>query len=127
MQVSHMTSALSRRRGLPPSLLVASLGSLAVAVIAFAVSFGLLGWTLQPLWTVSVLAVTAAIAERASVQLIRGVAMESSISNLLVLFSAVLFGPLVAMLVGAVSMLGAFRSPYLNCGSYTHTRPINIA
>ena len=85
------------------------------------------GWTLEPLWTTAVLATTAAIAERASVQLIRGVAMESSISNLLVLFAAVVFGPLVAMVVGGASMLGAFRAPYLKRGTYTLTRMVNGA
>ena len=60
-------------------------------------------------------------------QLIRGVAMESSISNLLVLFAAVVFGPLGAMVVGGASMLGAFRAPYLKWGTYTLTRTVNGA
>jgi putative nucleotidyltransferase with HDIG domain len=53
--------------------------------------------------------------------------MESSISNLLVLFAAVLFGPLVAMVVGAASMLGAFRRPYMKWATYTLTRAITGA
>ncbi len=47
--------------------------------------------------------------------------MESSISNLLVLFGAVLFGPLAAMVIGAASMLGAVRHPRLS-GSHTRSR-----
>ena len=72
----------------------------------------------------AVLGTAAAVAERASVQLDRGVAMESSISNLLVLFAAVVFGPLGAMVVGGASMLGAFRAPYLKWGTYTLTRAL---
>ena len=60
--------------------MIGYLSALGVAVLAFAAAFVAAGWTLEPLWTTAVLATTAAIAERASVQLIRGVAMESSIS-----------------------------------------------
>jgi len=128
MQASYATDvALPVKPGPRPLRLVAYVGALAVAVCAFAVSLPLSGWTLQPFWTMAVLATTAAIAERASVQLIRGVAMESSISNLLVLFAAVLFGPLVAMVVGGASMLGALRAPYLKWGTYTLTRAVNGA
>ena len=107
--------------------MIGYLSALGVAVLAFAGAFVAAGWTLEPLWTTAVLAITAAIAERASVQLIRGVAMESSISNLLVLFAAVVFGPLVAMVVGGASMLGAFRAPYLKWGTYTLTRTVTGA
>jgi putative nucleotidyltransferase with HDIG domain len=103
------------------------LSALGASVCVLAASFVAVGWDLQPLWVTAVLAVTAAIAERASVQLIRGVAMESSISNLLVLFAAVVFGPLVAMVVGGASMLGGFRPPYLKWGTYTLTRTVNGA
>src|SRR5581483_7528494 len=85
------------------------------------------GWSLGSVWTLIVLAVAAAVAERASVQLVRGVAMESSISNLLVLLTAVLLGPLAAMVVGAASMLGAFRAPYMKWLTYSLTRSINGA
>jgi putative nucleotidyltransferase with HDIG domain len=127
MQVNYVSETPVRAsRGLPP-VMIGYLSALGVAVLALAGGFVAAGWTLEPLWTMAVLATTAAIAERASVQLIRGVAMESSISNLLVLFAAVVFGPLVAMVVGAASMLGAFRAPYLKWGTYTLTRTINGA
>jgi putative nucleotidyltransferase with HDIG domain len=85
------------------------------------------GWDLGSFWTLLVLATAAALAERASVHLVRGVAMESSISNLLVLLTAVLLGPLAAMLVGASSMLGGFRRPYLKWMTYSLSRAINGA
>jgi putative nucleotidyltransferase with HDIG domain len=107
--------------------MIGYLSALGASVCVLAASFVSVGWDLQPLWVTAVLAVTAAIAERASVQLIRGVAMESSISNLLVLFAAVVFGPLVAMVVGGASMLGGFRPPYLKWGTYTLTRTVNGA
>jgi putative nucleotidyltransferase with HDIG domain len=53
--------------------------------------------------------------------------MDSSISNLLVLFAAVLFGPLAALVVGCLSMLGGFRRPYMRWATYTLTRGISGA
>src|SRR5438034_11777439 len=70
------------------------------------------GYPFHPLWAIAALAIAAAIAERGRVQLERGVQMESSISNLPVLFAAVVFGPLPALVCGAASMLGAVRRPY---------------
>jgi putative nucleotidyltransferase with HDIG domain len=122
-----MNEAPIPREAAVPPLMMGYLAALGAAVCALGTSFVLSGWTLHPLWVTAVLAATAAIAERASVQLIRGVAMESSISNLLVLFAAVVFGPLVAMVVGGASMLGAFRPPYLKWGTYTLTRTVNGA
>ena len=61
----------------------------------------------------AVLAIAAALAERGSVQLERGVQMDSPISNLPVLFAAVVLGPLAAMVVGASSMLGPVGWPHM--------------
>ena len=103
---------------------LAYLAALAVAAIG-AVS-GLLetGHGIGPLWAVAVLAVAAALAERGSVQLERGVQMESSISNLPVLFAAVVLGPLPAMVVGASSMLGAFGWPHMRRATYALMRAL---
>src|SRR5262249_12373041 len=46
----------------------------------------------------------------------------SSISNLPVLFAAVVFGPLAAMIVGACSMVGDVRRPYMKVAWYTFAR-----
>jgi putative nucleotidyltransferase with HDIG domain len=80
-----------------------------------------------PIWAVAVLAAAAAVAERGSVQLDRGIQMESSITNLPVLFSAVLFGPLPAMVVGAASVLGTRQWPHMRRLTYTCTRALSGA
>ena len=73
--------------------------------------------------------ITAAIADRASVRVSE--ALELSISPVLTLFAAVLFGPLAGGLVGAASELGDAelfnrhgrgRSPHLKWLTYTSTR-----
>jgi putative nucleotidyltransferase with HDIG domain len=107
--------------------LMAYIGGLAVAVSASVVGLVASGWDIGSFWTLLVLATAAALAERASVHLVRGVAMESSISNLLVLLTAVLLGPLAAMVVGASSMLGGFRRPYLKWMTYSLSRAVNGA
>jgi HD-GYP domain-containing protein (c-di-GMP phosphodiesterase class II) len=91
---------------------------LTIAPTAFGVSLG-------NAWFVLALAVVAAAAERGSVTLTK--TTEESISILPTLFAAVLFGPVAAALVGAASMIGDFRSPYLRWVVYTSTRTINGA
>jgi uncharacterized membrane protein len=71
------------------------------------------------------LAAAAAFAERGSVRL--SSTIEESISALPMLFAAVLFGPLAAMIVASVSMLGDFTRPYLRWGIYTSSRAITAA
>ena len=53
--------------------------------------------------------------------------MDESISALPMLFAAVLFGPLAAMIVAAASMLGDFTRPYLRWGIYTSSRAITAS
>jgi putative nucleotidyltransferase with HDIG domain len=69
--------------------------------------------------------VAAAFAERGSVRLSSTV--EESISALPMLFAAVLFGPLAALLVASASMLGDFTRPYLRWSIYTSSRAITAA
>ena len=69
------------------------------------------GYTLEAPITVCALAAAAALAERISVRFAvaqRGLTRteEQSIALLPMLFAAVLFGPLAAAAIGAVSMLG---------------------
>ena len=71
------------------------------------------------------LAVAAAVAERGSVKLSSTV--DESISALPMLFAAVLFGPLAAMIVAAASMLGDFTKPYLRWSIYTSSRAITAS
>jgi putative nucleotidyltransferase with HDIG domain len=124
--MTTLVSAPRLPRGVPVRL-IAYVAVLGLCVTGLATAFVLGGWKVGTVWTVLVLAGAAAVSERASVQLLRGVAMESSISNLLVLLGAVLFGPLAAMVIGAASMLGAVRHPRLKWVTYTLTRTINGA
>lgn len=71
------------------------------------------------------LAIAAAYAERGSVRL--SSTIEESISVLPMLFAAVLFGPLAALIVASASMLGDFTRPYLRWAIYTSSRAITGA
>jgi len=112
--------------GQPLLLYVVGLSCLASLVLAGLV---LSGQTVGNPWIVLVLAAAAAMAERGSVRLTE--TTELSISPVLMLFAAVLFGPLAGGLVGAASELGdnelfgrSFpgRSPRLKWMTYTSTR-----
>jgi putative nucleotidyltransferase with HDIG domain len=80
------------------------------------------GYSAGPVWVIPLFGVIAAIAERGAVRLNGN--LEVSISQLPRLFVAVVFGPLPAMAVGALSMLGDFRPPYLRWAVYTCTRAL---
>jgi putative nucleotidyltransferase with HDIG domain len=98
---------------------VSGLALLLVGLIGCLVHFG---YGVGSPWAVAVLGTAAAVAERGRVRLERGNQTESSISNLPVLFTAVVFGPLQAAVVGAASMLGAVQRPYMKLTTYTLTR-----
>jgi putative nucleotidyltransferase with HDIG domain len=73
-------------------------------------------------WATGALAAIAAVAERGRVRLNN--TTELSISLLPILFAAVAFGPLSAMIVGAGSMLGGFRPPYMKWAVFTLSESI---
>jgi putative nucleotidyltransferase with HDIG domain len=103
-------------------LYAASLVALASATAAY---LAVTGSSLGPPLVVIGLAAAAAFAERGSVRLSSTV--DESISALPMLFAAVLFGPLAAMIVAAISMLGDFTRPYLRWGIYTSSRAITAS
>jgi putative nucleotidyltransferase with HDIG domain len=107
--------------------IVLYLAALAATVSVLAIGLATSGYGPGSWWTVAVLAAAAAIAERGSVQLERGVPMQSSISNLPVLFAAVVCGPIAAMVVGAASVLGALGWPRMRLATYTLTRALGGA
>lgn len=80
------------------------------------------GYVVESPWAVGALAGIAAIAERGRVRL--NTTTELSISLLPMLFAGVAFGPLAAMIVGAGSMLGGFRPPYLKWAVFTLSESI---
>jgi putative nucleotidyltransferase with HDIG domain len=93
-----------------------------VAVLAVGVC-GVAAWlvasdyALGSVWVLAAIAAVGAIAERQRVQLASRT--ELSISLLPTLFAAVVFGPLAAMLVAGVAMLGDLRRPWLRWLVYT--------
>ena len=99
--------------------------TLAVAASTTAGALVLAGANTGPAIVVIGLAAAAAFAERGSVRLSSTV--EESISALPMLFAAVLFGPLAALIVASASMLGDFTRPYLRWGIYTSSRAITAA
>lgn len=84
--------------------------------------------SLPPLWVVAVLAVATALAEQQSVTVARNI--QSSVSFLPLVFTAVVFGPLAAGLVAALANLGDLRdrhrypNPYLRLAVYTPARAL---
>lgn len=97
--------------------------SLAVAVggllaASLAQGFGVRG----PLWQVGLLAAFALWAERHHVRVTANA--EMTVSVLPVLFAAVVFGPIDAMIVGTVGVLGDFRAPYVRWVIWTAMRAL---
>jgi putative nucleotidyltransferase with HDIG domain len=80
------------------------------------------GYGLPPWWVLAGLSLVAAIAERESVPVTRNI--ESSVSFLPCVLTAVAYGPLAAAIVGAVANLGDFRPPYGRWLVYTPARAL---
>ena len=103
--------------------------ALTATAVGLGATLALLGYRVGNVWVLIAICITAAIADRASVRV--SDALELSISPVLTLFAAVLFGPLAGGLVGAASELGDAelfnrhergRSPHLKWLTYTSTR-----
>lgn len=106
-------------------------------VVLLGVAGGLLaglvaaGYAVGTGWVVGALAVAAALADRSSVRLSKTV--EVSVTLLPLVFAAVVFGPLAAMIVGGASVLLSLRPeseterPYLKWAVYTLSRSITGA
>ncbi len=107
------------------AVLHAYIASLVVLALTLALVLGLTRQLGGGLWALAALIAVAALSERGRVQLSR--TTESSIALLPLIFAAVVLGPLGALLVGAGSLLGDFRPPYLKLTVYTCTRAITGA
>lgn len=116
----------ARRLLLSPSFRVGAYAAI-LAVIAAVLAYGLYetGYSLGSAWAVLGLALLSAVAERGRVRLNSNT--ELSISLLPTLFAAVAFGPLAAMVVGAASLIGDFRTPYLKWAVFTASESITGA
>jgi putative nucleotidyltransferase with HDIG domain len=125
-----MTS-FAQRRDIPRFLsakdtaLRAYVAVLVVTVLGFALALEVSHPMGGEAWTVIALTAVAALSERGRVQL--SGTMESSIALLPVIFAAVVLGPLAALAVGAGSLLGDLRPPYMKLTVYTCTRGITGA
>lgn len=108
----QVSATLGNRYGIPVYL-----GTLFVTASFVASALILTGHSVESPWATATLAAIAAVAERGRVRLNN--TTELSISLLPILFAAVAFGPLSAMLVGAGSMLGGFRPPYMKWAVFT--------
>jgi putative nucleotidyltransferase with HDIG domain len=101
----------------------------AVTLAGLAIAIGILllarNESLGSAWAIVPLALLGIAAERHSITLSRN--LEVSIALLPMLFAAVVLGPVPAMCVGAASMLGGLRAPYLRWAVYTSTSAINGA
>jgi putative nucleotidyltransferase with HDIG domain len=102
---------------------------LAVAAGSLAIALPLAGWGIGSYWTVLALGLIAAYAERGSVRLTA--TTEVSISLVPTLFTAVLYGPLAAMVVAAISNVTDLKSKtdlvFLKWMTYTASRAITAA
>jgi putative nucleotidyltransferase with HDIG domain len=76
-------------------------------------------------WIVALLAAVAFLAERQCVAI--GANTEMSISVLPILFAAVAFGPVAAMIVSSCSLVGEFRRPYTRWVVWTSSRALIAA
>jgi hypothetical protein len=103
--------------------------ALTATAVGVGAALALVGYRVGNVWVLIAICITAAVADRASVRV--SDALELSISPVLTLFAAVLFGPLAGGLVGAASEMGDAelfsrhergRSPHLKWLTYTSTR-----
>lgn len=101
------------------------LGLLAMSVMGLALTLDLAGWSIGNLPVVAALALAAAAAERGRVRLDNR--LETSITLVPVLLTAVVFGPLAAMLVAFVSWSDHFHRPYSKWAMYTCTNAVIAA
>jgi putative nucleotidyltransferase with HDIG domain len=96
--------------------LVASLGLLVLVLARSGVSAE------APIWMLGVLTFIAILAERQSVRISSH--METSVSVLPILFAAVAYGPLDAMIVGACALATEFRRPFTRWAIWTAIRSL---
>jgi putative nucleotidyltransferase with HDIG domain len=105
-----------------PSLLAYGLAIAAVA-LGLVVSLLAAGLELEgPLWQLAILAAVALVAERQPVRIAPNT--EITVAVLPMLFAAVVYGPIDAMAVGALGLLGDFRSPHVRWLIWTAMRAI---
>jgi putative nucleotidyltransferase with HDIG domain len=116
---SLRAAAVFARRERPTLLWI---GALTLACVVMAGVLFDVGYELPPWWQLCVLALVTAVTERQSVRLAKNV--ETSVAILPLVFTAVAFGPLTALLVGVAANALDFRRPYLRWAIYIPARGI---
>jgi putative nucleotidyltransferase with HDIG domain len=108
------------RKPEPISVLATALG---IAAGALALGLVFAGETLGPVPGVLVLGAFSMLAERRSVRI--GANAQVTVSVLPIVFAAVVFGPLSAMVVGAMGILADLQSPYVRWLTWTSWKAIS--
>ena len=98
---------------------------LAIWCVVTAAALLIAGYQLSAWWELAALAVATALTERQSVRVARNV--ETSVSFLPFVFTAVAFGPLSALVVGVTANALDFRRPYLRWATYIPARGLTGA
>jgi putative nucleotidyltransferase with HDIG domain len=97
-----------------------SLAALACTLVAVLLAAGV---RLEgPVWQLAILAAVAVVAERQPVRITPNT--EITVSVLPMLFAAVVYGPLDAIVVGAVGLVADLRAPYVRWLIWTATRAL---
>jgi putative nucleotidyltransferase with HDIG domain len=105
-----------------PRLLAYGMG-LGVAALSLVAGLLFAGLRLDgPLWQLAILAAVALVAERQPVRITPN--YEVTFAVLPMLFAAVVYGPIDAMVVGGLSLLADFRPPHIRWLIWTATRAL---
>src|SRR5262245_17413668 len=121
---SSRSGALPRiGRGEGVGLLLAYGIGLAALTVTLAAGLRIAGVEIQgPVWQLGILAAVAMVAERQPVRIAPNT--EVTFSLLPMLFAAVVYGPLDAMIIGALGLLVDFRPPHIRWLIWTCTRAL---
>lgn len=106
-----------------PKPIVVFATALGCAALFLAMGLVLAGQRIGPLSGVLLLGAFSMLAERRSVRI--GSNAEVSVSVLPIVFAAVVFGPLSAMVVGAIGILADFHPPYVRWLTWTAWKAIS--
>jgi putative nucleotidyltransferase with HDIG domain len=134
--ISNVSPLWGRIKQIPEGFLKSETESVDLSVGLFALSLAgiaavlalalvLADYPFGDLWAVAALSGTALLAERGKIRLNQ--AATASISLFPTLIAAVLFGPLAAMVVSTVSLVGDFARPYVRWLTYASSRAIGAA
>jgi putative nucleotidyltransferase with HDIG domain len=106
-----------------PQILLVYAVSLAALAGVLVVALLTAGVRLEgPVWQLAILAAVAVVAERQPVRITPNT--EITVSVLPMLFAAVVYGPLDAIVVGAVGLVADLRAPYVRWLIWTATRAL---